>query len=72
VPRAVGSGTALGQVTAAALKETSQVFVELADALGDGKLSKPEARVIGDEIDQALGKLAALKLQVMAEAEGGA
>ena len=72
VPRAVGSGTALGQVTAAALKETSQVFVELADALGDGKLSKPEARVIGDEIDHALGKLAALKLQVMAEAEGGA
>lgn len=72
VPRAVGSGTALGQVTAAALKETSQVFVQLADALGDGKLTPIEAKAIADEIDEALTRLAALKLQVRAEAEAGA
>ena len=72
VPRAVGSGTALGQVTAAALKETSQVFVELADALGDSRLTPAEAKTISEEIDQALTKLAALKLQVRAEAEAGA
>lgn len=72
VPQAVGSGTMLGQVTAAALKDTSQVFVELANALGDGKVTGAEADAIAREIDEALARLAALKLQVRAEAEAGA
>lgn len=72
VPRAVGSGTALGRVVAAALKETSQVFVRMADALGDGRLSADEAREIAAEVNEAMIMLAALKLQVQAEAEAGA
>jgi len=69
VPKVVRSGTALGIVTAGALKETSEVFVALADRLGDGKLCTDDAAHIGREIDEALAKLAALKLQVNAEAE---
>ncbi|WP_303989992.1 phage regulatory CII family protein [Devosia ginsengisoli] len=69
VPRVVRSGTALGAVTASALKETSEVFVALADGLGDGRLCAADAAHIGREIDEALAKLAALKLQVNAEAE---
>ena len=72
VPRAVGSGTALGRVVAAALKETSQVFVRMADALGDGRLSADEAKEIAAEVNEAMIMLAALKLQVNAEAEDGA
>lgn len=69
VPNVVGSGSVLGVVTAKALKETSEVFVALADRLGDGTLSATDAAHIGAEIDEALSKLAALKLQVQAEAE---
>lgn len=69
VPHVVRSGTALGVVTAKALKETSEVFVALADSMGDGKLCAADAAAIGREIDEALAKLAALKLQVQAEAE---
>lgn len=69
VPSVVLSGTALGVITAKALKETSEVFVALADRMGDGKLCADDAAHIGREIDEALSKLAALKLQVNAEAE---
>lgn len=69
VPSVVRSGTALGVITAKALKETSEVFVALADGMGDGKLCAADAAHIGREIDEALAKLAALKLQVNAEAE---
>lgn len=69
VPNVVGSGTALGLVTAMALKETSEVFVALADGMGDAKLTAAEAANIGREIDEALSRLAALKFQVNAEAE---
>ena len=69
VPQVVRSGTALGVVTAGALKETSEVFVALADAMGDGRLCAADAVNVGREIDEALAKLAALKLQVQAEAE---
>lgn len=69
VPNVVRSGTALGVITAKALKETSEVFVALADGMGDGRLCATDAANIGREIDEALAKLAALKLQVQAEAE---
>lgn len=69
VPKVVRSGTALGLVTAGALKETSEVFVALAEGLGDGKICAADALNIGREIDEALAKLAALKLQVNAEVE---
>lgn len=71
VPKVVRSGTALGMITAKALKETSEVFVALADAMGDGRVCLADAEKIGREIDDALSKLAALKLQVLAEAEAG-
>lgn len=71
MPKGVGAGTALGMVTAKALKETSEVFVALADALGDGKVCAADARRVVPEIDEAIAKLAALKLQVQAEAEAG-
>lgn len=69
VPRVVRSGTALGVITAKALKETSEVFVALAEGMGDGKICAADATHIGKEIDEALAKLVALKLQVNAEAE---
>jgi hypothetical protein len=68
VPQVARSGTALGMITAAALKETSEVFVALAEGMGDGKLSAADAAHIGREIDEAFAKLAALKLQVKIEA----
>ena len=69
-PRVTLSGTALGTVTAAALKETSEVFVSLADGLSDGVLSASDAARIEKDVDDAIVKLLALRLQVQAEAEG--
>lgn len=69
MPRAAG-GLALQMITAKALKETSEVFVSLADSLGDGSLSADEAERVTRDIDEAIAKLAALRLQVLAEAEG--
>lgn len=71
VPQVVRSGTSLGLKTAKALKETSEVFVALADGMGDGRLCARDAENIGREIDEALAKLVALKLQVQFEAESG-
>jgi hypothetical protein len=69
VPLVARTGSALGVITAKALKETSEVFVALADGMGDGKLNAAEAAKIGREIDEALARLAGLKLQVNAEVE---
>lgn len=69
-PRVTRSGTALGAVTAAALKETSEVFVSIADGLGDGSISVAEASRIEADIEDAIVKLLALREQVRAEAEG--
>lgn len=69
VPHVTGSGRPLGIKTAQALKETSEVFVALAEAIGDGHLCADDATRIGQEIDEALAGLIALKLQVNAEAE---
>lgn len=70
-PRVVRSGTALGSVTAKALKETSDVFVALGEGLGDGRLCAADAARIEAEIEEAVVKLLALRLQVQADAEGG-
>lgn len=70
MPRAAG-GLALQMITAKALKETSEVFVSLADSLGDGKVDTAEADKVCKDIDEAIAKLAALRLQVLAEVETG-
>lgn len=69
LPRALRSGSALGVITAASLKETADVFVALGASLGDGRLSAGEAANIEREIDEAMAKMAALKLQVQAEVD---
>lgn len=71
VPVAGRSGAVLGAVTAKALKETSDVFVALGEGLGDGAICAADAERIGREIDEAMSKLAGLKLQVEAEAGAG-
>ncbi|WP_173087330.1 phage regulatory CII family protein [Devosia sp. 1635] len=68
VPQVARTGTVLGAVTAATLKETSDVFVALGESLGDGTVSQADAERIGREVDEAMAKLAALKLQVEDEA----
>lgn len=69
-PRVARSGTALGSITGKALKETSDVFVALGEGLGDGAICAADAARIDAEIDEAIVKLLALRLQVQAEAEG--
>ncbi|UYN98382.1 MAG: hypothetical protein KIT02_10430 [Devosia sp.] len=70
-PDVVKSGTALGSITAKALKETSDVFVALAEGLGDGRLCAADAARIEAEVEEAIIKLLALRFQVRAEVEGG-
>lgn len=72
IPAVALGGSVLGKVTAAALKETSEVFVALGAALEDDQISKCENKHLAAEIDDAMAKLAALKLQIAAEAKGGA
>jgi hypothetical protein len=69
LPRAELSGTALGKSVATALKETSEVFVAMAEAMGDGQLCAADVAKVGREIEEAISRLAALKLQVQAEVE---
>ena len=71
MPAIVRTGNPLGRVTAQAMKETSEVFAKLGQALDDGKLSTEEGRVLDDEIDEAIVKLMALKAQIDAEAGRG-
>lgn len=54
----------LGRITAQAMKETSEVFVRLGQALDDGVLSSAEGAHLDREIDEAIDKLLALKAQV--------
>jgi hypothetical protein len=69
-PQVARSGTAMGMITAKALKETSDVFVAIGESLGDGKLCAADGQRIEAEIEEAIVKLLALRLQVQAEAEG--
>lgn len=71
IPSAALGNRPLGKVTAAALKETSDVFVALGAALEDDRVSTTECQQMTAEIDDAMAKLAALRLQIAAEAEGG-
>lgn len=71
VPQAPAGRAAMGREIARALKETSEVFVAMADALSDGRISSDDSRRVATEIDEALARLAGLKLQVAAEVEGG-
>lgn len=68
-PRADRLGAALAIAAAKALKETSEVFVSVAERSADGEICADDAAAISKEIDEAMIKLAALKLQV--QAEGG-
>ncbi|ODT50289.1 phage regulatory CII family protein [Devosia sp. 63-57] len=69
-PSVVKSGTALGAITARALKETSDVFVALAEGWGDGRLCAADAARVEGEIEEAIIKLMALRFQVQASVEG--
>lgn len=71
VPAAARSGSLLGKAMARALKETSEVFVTLAEAHADGQICAGEAARVSKEINDALAMLVALKLQVQAEVETG-
>lgn len=69
MPEACRAGSVLGRVTGEAMKETSEVFIAIADIIKDGKITGDEAKRFAVEIDEALAKLVALKLQVEAEIE---
>lgn len=71
MPSAALDGAGLDQVSAAALKEIGDVFVALGAARADGRICGKDAATILPEIHGAIAKLALLKLQVEAEAEGG-
>lgn len=68
LPAVVLDGSALDQVSAQALKEIGDVFVELGRARADGKVCGKDAQAILSEIHGAIAKLTLLKLQVEAEA----
>lgn len=68
-PRTDHLGSHLAKAVANALKETSEVFLAIAERSADGKICADDVKVIGREIDEALSKLAALKLQVEADGE---
>lgn len=71
LPTVTACGTRLGRITAKALKETSDVFAGLGAALDDDKITAREAQELAIEIDEAMAKLAALKLQIEVEAAHG-
>lgn len=71
LPEVVNANSALGRVTAEALKEVSDVFSTLGGQLADGVLTKVEGPYLESEIDQAIEKLLALKLQARAVMDGG-
>lgn len=70
VPQGFASGSALGRVTAEALKETAEVFTAAAVAMADGRMERAEAETLGREVYEAIVKLVTLKLQAEAEADG--
>ena len=69
MPAACRAGSVLARITGEAMKETSEVFITIADTLKDGRITGDEAERLRTEIDEALAKLVALKLQVAAETE---
>lgn len=71
VPVAAKLGAGLAKAAAAALKETSEVFVQVADRSADGVICPDDGKAIVKEIDEAIVKLAALKAQVLHDSEVG-
>lgn len=70
MPESYRDGSVLGRVTGEAMKETSEVFIAISDIMKDGKITGSELARLSHEIDQAMAKLAALKMQAVAECEG--
>lgn len=70
LPHVAVSGSRLGRVTAQAMKETSEVFSTLGDALEDDVLSPPELADLEGHIDDAIVKLVKLKMQARLEVSG--
>lgn len=70
LPAIAATRNPLGRVTAQAMRETSEVFATLGQALDDGVLTSAEGRQLDTEIDEAIEKLLALKAQVDVEAGG--
>ncbi|CAN7583142.1 hypothetical protein LJR016_004291 [Devosia sp. LjRoot16] len=58
----------LGRITAEALKEVSDVFSKMGQALADETLTSVEGAQLDTEIDEAIEKLLALKAQIDFEA----
>lgn len=71
LPEVPGHLGALGRVTAQALKEVGDVFSTLGQQLEDGTITSAEGAQLDKEIDEAIGKLLALKLQARAVAGRG-
>jgi hypothetical protein len=71
LPRITASDTPLGRITGEAMKEVSDVFGTLGRQLEDGTLSAIEGPFLEREIDEAVEKLLALKLQARAVVERG-
>mgnify|MGYP000486072804 CR=1 FL=1 len=69
MPDACRNGSVLGRITGEAMKETSEVFIAIADIIKDGRITGGEAQNFAAVIKEALAKLIALKLQVDAEIE---
>jgi hypothetical protein len=70
LPQVALSGTRLGRLTGQAMKETSDVFATLGDALDDLELSPAELVNLEIQIDEAQAKLEMLRLQARAEVLG--
>lgn len=70
LPEVALTGTRLGRITAQAMKECSDVFSRLGEALDDGEITPIELAQIDREIDEAVVKLVRLKMQARAEAGG--
>ncbi len=70
LPQVARSGTRLGRLTGQAMKETSDVFATLGDALDDHELSVAELANLETQIDEAQAKLEMLRLQARAEVLG--
>lgn len=64
LPTVAGGDARLMRVTAAALKEVSDVFGKLSEFLADGTLSAVEGAQLDREIDEAIVKLLQLRAQV--------
>ncbi|MET3925576.1 phage regulatory CII family protein [Devosia sp. 2618] len=71
LPEVINSGTKLGRVTAQAMKECADVFSRLGEVLDDGVITEDELPDFEREVEEAIVKLLALKMQARAEVVHG-